>query len=146
MVCGAIRFGWRSNLLIMNGTLTSQRYIDEILATKVVPFFQNHRTDIFMRDSPHVARASLAYLQANNVSLLDWPAYSPDMNPIEHLWDHLDRQVRARTPPPRNLKELCQASTNERNQHPQLKINRLVTSMHRRVRALPASRGSNTRY
>ena len=146
MVCGAIRFGWRSNLLIMNGTLTSQRYIDEILATKVVPFFQNHRTDIFMRDSPHVARASLAYLQANNVSLLDWPASSPDMNPIEHFWDNLDRQVRTRTPPPRNLQELLQVLTDGWNQYRQHKINRLVTSMHRRVHALSASRGSHTRY
>ena len=115
MVWGAIRFGWRSNLVIVNGTLTSQRYVNEILSTEVVPYIQNHANSIFMQDNarPHVTRASLAYLQANNVSLLDWPAYSPDMNPIEHLWDHLDRQVRARTPPPRNLQELRQALTNE---------------------------------
>ena len=84
MVWGAIRFGWRSNLVIVNGTLTSQRYLNEILSTEVVLYFQNHANDIFMRENArsHVARASLAYLQANNVSLLDWPAYSPDKNPI----------------------------------------------------------------
>ena len=83
MVWGAIRFGWRSNLVIVNGTLTSQRYLNEILSTEVVLYFQNHANDIFMQDNarPHVARASLAYLQANNVSLLDWPAYSPDITP-----------------------------------------------------------------
>ena len=148
MVWGAVRFGWRSNLVIVDGTLTSQRYINEILSTEVVPHFHNHGNDIFMQDNarPHVARASLAYLQANNVARLDWPAYSPDMNPIEHLWDHLDRQVRARTPPPRNLQQLRQALIEEWNRFPQRKINRLVLSMDRRVRALTASRGSHTRY
>ena len=32
----------------------------------------------------------------HNVIVLQWPARSPDLSPIEHLWDHLSRQVRER--------------------------------------------------
>ena len=43
---------------------------------------------------PHVARICQVFLANNNVQPLDWPPYSPDLSPIEHLWDQLDRQVR----------------------------------------------------
>ena len=44
----------------------------------------------------------------NNVNVLDWPPYSPDMHPIKHLWDHLDRQDRSRDPTPQNHVQLRQ--------------------------------------
>lgn len=47
---------------------------------------------------PHTAMATLQLLQDNNVRTLDWPACSPDLNPIEHVWDEVDRRVRQRGP------------------------------------------------
>ena len=45
---------------------------------------------------PHVARINRQFLNRYNVDVLPWPAVSPDMNPIEHIWDYLGRKVRAR--------------------------------------------------
>jgi transposase len=42
---------------------------------------------------PHVARICTQFLEAENVPVLSWPAYSTDMSPIEHVWDALDRHV-----------------------------------------------------
>ena len=38
----------------------------------------------------HVEKVSTQFLEAENVPVLPWPAYSPDMSPIEHIWDALD--------------------------------------------------------
>ena len=148
MVWGAIRFGWKSRLVVVDGNLTAQRYIDEILRNDVTPHFANNPNDIFMQDNarPHAARLTQQYLQVNNVNTLPWPPYSPDMNPIEHLWDHLDRRIRKRQLPPATLAQMRQAIVEEWNAYPQHRINRLVMSMQRRLRSMIASRGGHTRY
>uniref|UniRef100_A0A8C9XX23 Tc1-like transposase DDE domain-containing protein n=1 Tax=Sander lucioperca TaxID=283035 RepID=A0A8C9XX23_SANLU len=43
---------------------------------------------------PHVARICTQFLEAENIPVLAWPAYSPDRSPIEHVWDALDRRIR----------------------------------------------------
>ena len=44
----------------------------------------------------HTARLTVNFLATNRVQVLDWPPLSPDMSLIEHLWDELDRRIRAR--------------------------------------------------
>jgi transposase len=46
------------------------------------------------------------YLEQNNINVLTWPSKSP--NPIEHLWDQLDKHVRQRQPTPQTLDQLRQ--------------------------------------
>ena len=54
---------------------------------------------------------------------------SPDLNPIEHVWDSLDRRLRCRPNPLANVNELRQALIQEWKNSPQSEINTLVNSM-----------------
>ena len=70
-------------------------------------------------------------LQDRNVSVLPWPAKSLDLNSIEHVWDLLDRRVRARAIPPRNVRELAGALVEEWGNISQQELANLVQCMRR---------------
>ncbi|GFW85197.1 DDE_3 domain-containing protein [Trichonephila clavipes] len=57
---------------------------------------------LFMDDKarPHRVNIVDECLQSENITRMDWPAYSPDLNPIEHVWDMVRRRIAARQPPP----------------------------------------------
>ena len=97
MVWGGISHGEKSPLIVVPGKLTAVRYRDEIFRPVAVPLVQQHQMT-FQHDNarPHVARVCQDFLANNNIVPLDWPPYSPDLSPIEHLWDELDRHVRRR--------------------------------------------------
>ena len=76
---------------------------------------------------PHQGRAVIAHLRNNAVETLPWPTRSPDLDPIEHLWDYLGHEVQARDSSVRNLQELEQTLYEEWQ-----RITRLIASMRRR--------------
>ncbi|KAK7933666.1 hypothetical protein WMY93_004562 [Mugilogobius chulae] len=71
----------------------------------------------------------LLFLEAENVPVLAWPAYSLDMSPIEHVWDVLDRRIRQRAPVPTNIQQLRTAIEEEWTNIPQATIDNLINSM-----------------
>ena len=87
MVWGGIMGRRKTNLIVVQGNLSAQGYINQILQPEAVPFLQRHGPAILMHDNarPHVARICRQFLNRNNVNVLFWPAVSPDMNPIEHI-------------------------------------------------------------
>ena len=89
---------------------------------------------------PHVARICRQFLNRNNVNVLSWPAVSPDLNPIEHIWDYLGRKVRVRGNV-HNLRDLENALIQEKNYTPNVVIRRYVRSMRGRLAACINSRG-----
>ena len=93
----------------------------------------------------HVERICRQFLNRNNVNVLPWPAVSPDMNPIQHIWDYLGRKVRARGNV-HNLRDLENALIQEWNNIPNVVIKRYVRSMRGRLAAYINSRGGHTRY
>jgi hypothetical protein len=91
----------------------------------------------------HMARIIRARLAANNVNTMRWPAMSPDMNPIEHIWDVLGRNVR-RHHAPQNILQLTHALIADLNNLPNNLAQRFVNSMRRRVDALLRARDGPT--
>ena len=151
MVWGAINAGFRSNLIILDGTLTARRYIDGILYPVLLPLLRRQRQNqnlIFQQDNarPHSARVTQDFLRQNGVNVMEWPAVSPDMNPIEHMWDELGRRVHERPNPPRNLRELGLALQQEWQNIPRRTVRRLTRSMRQCLRAVIENNGGHTRY
>ena len=72
---------------------------------------------------------------------LDWPSQSPDLNPIENLWDVLERKVRMRNPKPKNKSELFVALKEEWYQLEPERLLKLVESMPRRIKAVIKNNG-----
>ena len=147
MVWGAISMNGRTNLVQVQGNLTAVRYREEILSRHLVPVMDIRR-EIFQQDNakPHTARLTMEYLANTNVTVLPWPSKSPDLNPIEHLWDLLDRRLRRRQRQPQTRQQLMDALQDEWRQIPQRQIRRLIQSMPRRIRAVLQAQGGNTRY
>ncbi|GFT89979.1 SWIM-type domain-containing protein [Trichonephila clavipes] len=63
---------------------------------------------------------------------MDWPAYSPDLNSTEHVWDALGRRIAARLHHPENTQQLKQILIEEWALLPQEMLHQLVLSMRRR--------------
>ncbi|GFU47609.1 transposable element Tcb2 transposase [Trichonephila clavipes] len=105
-------FIWRDrgNLyIIRDGPLTARRYSDEILRPIVVPYAAAIGDDFILMDDncmPHRANLVEDFLFEEGIVRMEWPTCSPDMNPIEHVWDDLGRRVAGRQPAPQTLQEL----------------------------------------
>ncbi|UYV63136.1 hypothetical protein LAZ67_2003261 [Cordylochernes scorpioides] len=95
---------------------------------------------------PHRAKLVNEYLQSENIRRMDWPARSPDLNPIEHVWDALGRRIGARHPSLRTLVELRTALLEEWGLLPLDLRQSLVNSMRARCETLIAVRGDQDKW
>ena len=126
--------------MLPDGYLTGVLYRG-ILQNTLVPFARHYFGDNYRYQddnaTPHRARVVLDFLQQGNVTKMEQPPRSPDCNPVEH--SSMDN-------PPQNLDELRQALLDKWAQIPVKRLQRLVASMPRRLAAIIAARGGNTRY
>ncbi len=90
---------------------------------------------IFQDDNAPVHRARVVkeWMEENEITNILWPAQSPDLNPIEHLWDVLKRKVRKHKPHSKNLNELMVVLEEKWYEIEPEILENLVESMPRRI-------------
>ncbi|GFV94413.1 transposable element Tcb2 transposase [Trichonephila clavipes] len=142
LVWGAITYDSWSTLIVMRGTLKGQRYVDDILRPHVGPFLNGLPGAIFQQDNarPHTARVAKDFLR--HFQTLPWPDRTPDLSPVEHVWDQLKRQM----PLSHSVHNLELAVQDLLAHRPQDNIRYLINSMPDRVAACIAAGGGPTRY
>ncbi len=80
MVWAGVCYGQQTQVHFIHGILNAQRYRDDIVRPIVVPFIHDHHL-MLQHDNarPHVARICTQFLEAENIPVIAWPAYSPDI-------------------------------------------------------------------
>ncbi len=82
----------------------------------------------------------------NEFNLLKWPPQSPDLNPIEHLWDVVEREIHIMDVQPTNLQQLYDAIMSIWTKISEECFQHLVESMLQRIKAVLKAKGGPTRY
>lgn len=101
---------------------------------------------IFQQDlaPAHTAKSTKTWFNDRGITVLDWPANSPDLNPIENLWGIAKRKMRDMRP--NNAEELKAAIEASWSSITPQQCHRLIASMPRRIEAVIAAKGAQTKY
>ena len=147
MVWGCISYSGVGRLHRVDGNVTGA-YYQKILKFCALPS-QNHLypngEGIFMQDNApvHTSKANLKFLRDSGVNVLPWPGQSPDLNPIENLWQFLKHKVQGRRF--HNCDELFETLQRLWNSIPQTYIRKLIDSMPGRCRMVISRHGWPTK-
>lgn len=144
-VWGAIWYGGRSQLTFLKAFVTGKTYINTLMQ-----FFNNENTPmnyIFQDDNAPAHRSSEVevFHRNRNTRRIKWPSRSPDLNPIEHVWDLVKRKISKRGQI-ESLIHLELIVKEEWAAVPQETIDGLILSMPRRIRNVILCSGGPTHY
>ncbi|GFX87728.1 transposable element Tcb2 transposase [Trichonephila clavipes] len=142
MVWDAIAYNIQSPLVLIRCIMAAQRYVHDILQPHVLLLMQRLSGAIFQQDNvqPHTVRVSQDCLRT--VSFLPWPARSPDLSPIKHIWDRLGWRVGH----PTSLKELEARLQQIWKEMSQDIVQNLYASMPDGIASCIRARGGSTVY
>jgi transposase len=135
-----------------NNGYTTSSYI-QALEEGLMPYYKP--LDIFVQDNAriHTSYRAKEWLMDHGIWVAEWPPYSPDLNPIEHLWWALKKIMYKDYPQFNNFstaqehwEEFCEALKASWLKIPSLLIKKLILSMPRRLDACRRARGRQTKY
>ena len=114
----------------------------------VLPVLRNStkQASIFMQDNTpcHKTMVVMNFLKAENITVIDWPPQSSDLNPFENVWKTLGERSKARNP--KTTEQLLKALQEEWNKITRQDINKLISSCSRRCQSVIEANWLHTKY
>jgi hypothetical protein len=118
---------------------------DELMAT--IDWYKLDKESIFFQhdnDPKHTAHSTKKWLKDNNIKTLEWPPQSPDLSPIEHIWNEVDRRVRRCSNQPKNKDELWEVLQDVWEGIEPEFCQKLISSMPKRIEDVRKAKGGYT--
>ena len=144
-VWGCMAGGARGPLVTYSGRVNGPAYVKII--EDALPLFIDNAFDatnpdcVFMHDNapPHRSNYTARWFETHGIKVMKWPPISPDLNPIENLWDHIDKELRKMKPT--NVTQLEEMIQDLWLRITCVQCRELVDSMPRRIEQCIRSRG-----
>ena len=151
MIWGCMTAFGPGYLARIDGGLDAELYckiLQEDLQETITFYKLSKNKVIFQHDNDpkHTSKKAKKCLEELKITVLDWPAQSPDLNPIEHLWDNLKRKLAAYEVAPTSMHELWERIEVEWEKITKEECLTLIESMPRRINAVLKAKGGYTRY
>ena len=149
MTWGGFGINGTTPLVTTSSRMNSEAY-QGILQNNLLPYGTSlaGRGWVFQHDNApiHRSNSTAAWIQRKNVRVMDWPARSPDLNPMENLWGDMARRVYRRGTQYNNVQELESAVQREWRNTPQERLAALNHSMPNRMFEVIRNQGCATKY
>lgn len=148
MVWGCFSSNGVGKICFIDGKMNGQMYVEILKDNLIESASILGKVDNFIfqqdNDPKHTSAAATKFFAENRIPVLPWPAQSPDMNPIEHLWQYLDDKISKSQR--NNLNNFKNAIIETWNSIPSDYLEKLVSSMANRLNELYNAKGGPTRY
>lgn len=149
MIWAAFGARGKSEICFVPTKMNAEAYVD-LLDSNLIDFAGELYGDnwTFQQDSApiHIARLTRDFFKSRNIPLLEWPAISPDLNPIQDLWGILSAKVFSKSKQNKMLKELKLAILAEWEKIDMSTLSNLVNSMPRRLQQVLIHKGNSISY
>jgi transposase len=151
MVWGCMGWNGVGRLAEVEGRMDADQYVS-ILEDHMLPSLEESGISggevIFQQDNDpkHTSKKAKKWMEDNNITLLDWPAQSPDLSPIEHQWVYLKKKLGEYSTAPKGVWEVWERVVKEWNNIPSEVCQNLIESMPRRLEAVIKAKGGHTKY
>jgi len=151
MVWGCMMWEGTGYAVKIDGRMDGDLYIkileDDLQAS--LNFYGKTTNDIIFQqdnDPKHTCKKAKTWFQDHGFTVLPWPAQSPDLNPIEHLWFYIKQRLGEYEEDPKGILELWERIEKEWAKIPASVCQNLIESMPRRVNAVLKVKGGYTKY
>lgn len=151
MIWGCMLWEGVGNACRIDGIMDADLYV-RILEEDLLESIQDQGKEpgeiIFQQDNDpkHTSKKAKTWFEDNGIEVLAWPAQSPDLNPIEHLWGHLKRKLGEYEEDPKGVLELWERIQTVWAEIDTETCQNLIRSMPRRIQAVIKAKGGWTKY